>query len=157
MAQTLKNVIDQIYKPKPGVRSAIAVSRRVAEQLPALQSVGMISITAPDRTIAQVAEFDSLLRLSFADVDFLNPDISARAKAKLKDSFTVEQAREIHAFIRNLPQQIKTVVVHCEGGFSRSCGVVLALHEIYGFEVALDDLTEANRSVLKFLKDNIKY
>lgn len=88
------------------------------------------------------------MRLSFADVDFLNSEISARAKAKIKDGFTLQQANDIHAFVQDLAPEIRTVVVHCEGGYSRSCGVVLALHKIYGFAVNASSLNQANRSVV---------
>ena len=148
MGQTLKEVIDLLYKPPPGARQAIAVSRRVAEQLPPLSTVAMISITAPERAPAEVHGFIQLLRLSFADVDFLNAQISARAKAKIKDGFTPQQAKEIHAFVQALAPEIRSVVVHCEGGYSRSSGVVLALHNIYGFTVSLSSLSQANRSVV---------
>lgn len=148
MGQSLREVIDLLYKPAPGARQAIAVSRRVAEQLPPLSTVAMISITAPERAPAAVHGFSQLLRLSFADVDFLNTEISARAKAKIKDGFTPQQAKEIHAFVRALAPEVRSVVVHCEGGYSRSCGVVLSLHNIYGFAVNLNNLNLANRSVV---------
>jgi protein-tyrosine phosphatase len=44
--------------------------------------------------------------------------------------------------------------VHCEGGYSRSCGVVLALHNIYGFAVNLNSLSQANRSVVATMDVN---
>lgn len=148
MGQSLREVIDLLYKPAPGARQAIAVSRRVAEQLPPLSTVAMISITAPERGPAVVHGFSQLLRLSFADVDFLNTEISERAKTKINDGFTPQQAKEIHAFVRALGPEIRSVVVHCEGGYSRSCGVVLALHNIYGFAVNLNNLNLANRFVV---------
>ncbi|MEB5967376.1 hypothetical protein [Comamonas testosteroni] len=154
MGQSLREVIDLLYKPPPGTRQAIAVSRRVAEQLPPLGSVAMISITAPERAPADVHGFIHILRLSFADVDFLNAEISERAKTKIKDGFTAPQAREIHAFVRALPAEIRSVVVHCEGGYSRSCGVVLALHNIYGFDVNANSLKQANRSVVITMDKN---
>ena len=149
MGQSLKEVIDLLYKPPQGQRQAIAVSRRAAEQLPTLPTVAMISITAPERARAEVDGFTQLLRLSFADVDHLNTEISARAKAKIKNGFTTQQAKEIHAFVRALPPEICTVVVHCEGGYSRSCGVVLSLHQLYGFTVNIGSLAQANPSVVK--------
>ncbi|KGG83653.1 hypothetical protein N5F13_12040 [Comamonas thiooxydans] len=149
MGQSLKEVIDLLYKPPQGQRQAIAVSRRVAEQLPPLPTVAMISITAPERAHAEVDGFTHLLRLSFEDVDHLNTDISARAKAKIKDAFTVQQAKEIHAFVQALPAEICTLIVHCEGGYSRSCAVVLSLHNIYGFCVNTGSLVQANPSVVK--------
>lgn len=149
MGQSLKEVINLLYKPPLGPWQAIAVSRRVAEQLPPLSTVAMISITAPERAPAELDGFTQLLRLSFADVDYLNPDISARAKEKIVNGFTLKQAEAIHAFVQELPIEIRTIVVHCEGGYSRSCGVVQALHSIYGFAVDVSSLIQANQSIVK--------
>ncbi|MGJ7467642.1 hypothetical protein ACR732_24735, partial [Comamonas thiooxydans] len=65
-----------------------------------------------------------------------------------QDGFTPQQANDIHAFVKALTPEIRSVVVHCEGGYSRSCGVVLALHNIYGFAVNASSLSQANRSVV---------
>lgn len=154
MGQSLKVIIDLMYKPALGQRRAIAVSRRVAEQLPPLPNVAMISITNPGRANAEVDGFTQLLRLSFSDVDHLNSEISARAKERIKDSFTKIQAEEIHAFVRKLPAEIRTLIVHCEGGYSRSCGVVMALHKIYGFTVDASSLVQANASVMKIIEES---
>lgn len=151
MGQSLKVVIDLMYKPALGQRRAIAVSRGVAEQLPPLPNVAMISITNPGRANAEVDGFTQLLRLSFSDVDHLNSEISARAKEKIKNGFTKVQAEEVHAFVRNLPAEIRTLIVHCEGGYSRSCGVVMSLHKIYGFTVDASSLAQANESVMKIM------
>lgn len=152
MGQSLREVIGLLYKPPSGFRQAIAVSRRVAEQLPPLSTVAMISITAPERDPAEVHGFIQLLRLSFADVDFLDTEISARAKAKIKDGFTPQQAKDIHAFVQALAPEIRSVVVHCEGGYSRSSGVVLALHNIYGFAMNASSINQANRSVVTIME-----
>lgn len=148
MGQSLREVIGHLYKPPSGVRQVIAVSRRVAEKLPPLSTVAMISITSPERAPAEVHGFIQLLRLSFADVDFMNTEISARAEAKIKDCFTPQQAKAIHKFVQALAPEIRSVVVHCEGGYSRSSGVVLALHNIYGFAMNASSLNQANRSVV---------
>ena len=151
MSQSLKQVIDVMYKPTLGQRRAIAVSRRLAEKLPPLPSVAMISITTPGRANAEVDGFNQLLRLSFSDVDHLNSEISTRAKKRIKNGFTKVQAEEVHAFVRNLPAEIRTLIVHCEGGYSRSCGVVMSLHTIYGFTVDASSLAQANESVMKIM------
>lgn len=152
MGQLLREVIDLLYKPPKYQRQVIAVARRVAEQLPQLPNVAMISITAPGRAFANVDGFTHLLRLSFADVDHLNTEVSVRSSTKIKDAFTVQQAEEIHVFVRALPAGIKTIVVHCEGGYSRSAGVVLALHRLYGFAVNATSLLQSNQSVLKIMQ-----
>lgn len=151
MKKRLKDVIGSLYKPSPGPRQAFALPRADAEQLPRLPSVAVISITAPERPPAVLDGFEHLLRLSFADVDFLNPDISARAKDKLPHTFKATHAEQIHSFIDQLPEHVSSIVVHCEGGFSRSCAVVLCLHKVYGYQVDLSELEQANPSIVKVL------
>jgi predicted protein tyrosine phosphatase len=150
MKTRLKDVIANLYKPSLG-RQAFALSRADAEQLPRLPSIAVISITAPKRPPAALDGFEHLLRLSFADVDFLNPDLSERAKEKIPAAFTVGHADQIRSFIAQLPDAITSVVVHCEGGFSRSCAVVLALHKLHGYRVDLEELEKANPSIVHVL------
>lgn len=151
MKKRLKDVIGSLYKPSAGARQAFALPRADAEQLPRLPSVAVISITAPERPPAAVDGFGHLLRLSFADVDFLNPELSSRAKEKIPAAFTPAHAQQIRSFIEQLPPTISSVVVHCEGGFSRSCAVVLGLHKLYGYQVDLSDLEQANPSIVRVL------
>lgn len=82
MKKRLKDVIGSLYKPSTGSRQAFALPRADAEQLPRLPSVAVISITAPERPPAAVGGFEYLLRLSFADVDFLNPGCRPERKRK---------------------------------------------------------------------------
>jgi predicted protein tyrosine phosphatase len=49
----------------------------------------------------------------------------------LSDAFTPEQAQTVRSFVETLPDEIATIVVHCEGGFSRSCAIALALQQLY--------------------------
>ncbi|MGC8000895.1 hypothetical protein, partial [Salmonella enterica] len=83
----------------------------------------------PERPPAAIGDFAHVLRLSFADVDFLNPDLSERARGKLAHAFTEEQAEAIRSFVEALPDEICSLVIHCEGGYSRSCAVAVALHQ----------------------------
>lgn len=106
--------------PKDGKRQVLAVPWSVAEKLPRLESVTVISVTAPGRPQASLDGFKQVLRLSFADVEFMNPELSARAKEKLKDAFRPEHAETIREFAGGLPGEVATVVVHCDGGYSRS-------------------------------------
>lgn len=53
MPLQLKDAIDKLYRPpKDGTRQVLAVSRGVAERLPRLESVAVISVTAPERPLA---------------------------------------------------------------------------------------------------------
>jgi predicted protein tyrosine phosphatase len=149
MPQPFKDVVSRLYRPPAGhTRQVFALSRSDAEKLPRLPSMAVISITAQERSPANLDGFDHLLRLSFADLDFLNPARSTKARDKADQSFTVEQARQIRSFIEHLPEPVTSVVVHCEGGYSRSCAIALALHQMYGYLVEMDYLKNANPSVV---------
>lgn len=150
MRQRLQDILRKLYRPPTGgTRQVFAMSRLDAEKLPQLSSIAVISITAPARPPANIGEFAHILRLSFADVDFMNPELSDRARSKLSNAFTEAQAQDICAFINALPNEIVSVVVHCEGGYSRSCGVAVALQQLYGYTVEPQYLSHANVSVAR--------
>ncbi|MDH6644367.1 putative protein tyrosine phosphatase [Ralstonia sp. GP73] len=152
MPQRLRDILDRLYKPPTdGVRQVFALSRGDAEKLPLLPSVAVISITAPERPPANLGSFAHVLRLSFADVDFLNPHLSGRAQEKLVHAFTDVQAQAVRSFVEALPDAIKSVVVHCEGGYSRSSAIAVALHRRYGYHAELPYLSEANSSVISVM------
>jgi predicted protein tyrosine phosphatase len=152
MTQRLQDILGRLYKPPTdGMRQVFALSRTDAERLPQLSSIAVISITAPERPQANIGGFVHLLRLSFADVDFLNPDLSERARQKLAHAFTEEHGNAIRSFAEALPEEITTVVVHCEGGYSRSCAVAVALHRLYGYHVELQHLSNANSSIVRVM------
>ncbi|WP_255286412.1 hypothetical protein, partial [Cupriavidus oxalaticus] len=152
MPLQLKDAIDKLYRPpKDGTRQVLAVSRGVAERLPRLESVAVISVTAPERPLASLDGFERALRLCFADVDFMSPELSARRMEKLAYAFRPEHTEAIREFVRELPAQVTTIVVHCEGGYSRSCAIALTLHQLYGYVTEVEYLTGANASVLRLM------
>lgn len=148
----IQDILGKLYKPRTdGTRQVFALSRSDAEKLPQLSSIAVISITAPERPPANIGEPAHVLRLTFADVDFLNPELSERARARLPHAFTEGQAQAIRAFVEALPDDVTSVVVHCEGGYSRSCAVAVALHRLYGYAVEIQQLTNANLSVVSVM------
>lgn len=156
MAQQLQDILSKLYRPPAdGPRQVFALSRADAEKLPVLPSVAVISITAPERPPARIAEFTYVLRLSFADIDFLKPDLSERARGRLAQAFTSEQASVIRQFVEALPEDIRSVVIHCEGGYSRSCAVAVALHRLYGYLASFEHLSDANPSVIQVLMGEV--
>jgi predicted protein tyrosine phosphatase len=150
----LKEIIAQLYRPSAaGRRQVFALSRTEAEQLPSLPWLAVVSVTAPDRLPAKLQGIKYVLRLSFADVDFDSPDLSERARMKIINAFRPEHARAIHEFVAQLPEAVSSIVVHCEGGFSRSAAIALGLAEIYGYEVSVKEPGSANSSILRFLME----
>lgn len=151
MTQRLQDIVGRLYRPLRGVRQVFALSRADAEKLPRLASVAIISVTSPDRAPANLYGFDHLLRLCFADVDHLSSRLSKKAQGKLVEAFTAEQAQTIRTFVEALPDEIASIVVHCEGGYSRSCAIALALHLLYDFDAGLEHLAQANPSVVRVM------
>lgn len=156
MNTRVKDVIAKLYRPPADGRQVFALSRADAERIPLISGVAMISITAPEKVTAHVPEYEYLLRLSFVDVDFLAKDLSARTAEKLPAAMTKEDASEILAFVEELPESVHTLLVHCEGGFSRSCGIAKALTQLYGYAVEDERLTQANASVTKAVLEAAK-
>ncbi|AHE25841.1 hypothetical protein [Burkholderia pseudomallei] len=152
MMQRLQDIVSQLYRSPVGhARQVFAISRSEAEKLPRLPSVAVISITAPERSTANLDGFNHVLRLSFADVDFLKPDLSRKAAKKLTQAFTRGHAEMIRSFVESLPEEIIAIVVHCEGGYSRSCAIALGLHRLYGYNVEMEHLAHANSSILRVM------
>lgn len=87
-----------------------------AEQLPALPGLVVISITAPEKLGAALADFERILRLSFPDLYFLSKNISSKASKRPQKAFTRDQAVAVKAFVESLPSETHAIVVHCEGG-----------------------------------------
>lgn len=157
MPQRLQDILGQLYRPPAGgKRQVFALSRADAERLPELESIAVISVTAPERPPANIAGFAHVLRLTFADVDFLNPELSARAKEKLPHAFTAEHSSAIRTFVEALPPEISSVVVHCEGGYSRSCSIAVALHRLYGYHAELPHLSQANPSIVRLMTGDVR-
>src|SRR5450830_1050348 len=88
MPLSSRTLFSRLYAPPvDGARQAIALSRNEAEKIPFLDTVAIISITAPEKSPAKLAAFSHVLRLSFADVDFLaTAKLSKRTEARLKKS-----------------------------------------------------------------------
>jgi predicted protein tyrosine phosphatase len=57
------------------------------------------------------------------------------------------------SFIDALPQEIASIVVHCEGGYSRSCAVAFGLPKLYGYTVDMEGLSQANPTVVRVMTD----
>lgn len=156
MPQRLQDILLQLYRPQiGGTRQVFTLSRSEAEKLPQLPSIAVISITAPGRPPANIGDFVHVLRLSFADVDFFNPDLSEKAQAKLSHAFTEEHSYAIRSFVETLPKEITSLVIHCEGGYSRSCAIAIALHQLYGYKVELQHLLGANRSIVRMMTGDV--
>lgn len=103
----------------------------------------VIPITAPARPAATLGSFIRVLRLGFVDVDFLNLDLSDRARARLADAVTIERANAIRVFVEGLRDEITSVVAHSTRA-TRAHVPSPLLHRLYGYRVEPGHLLNAN-------------
>jgi len=68
----------------------------------------------------------------------------------------VKHAEEIKRFVSELPGSVMTLVIHCEGGYSRSAGVALALHQLWGYQTDMGYLKDANPSVVQLMTGRVR-
>lgn len=108
MAQCLQDVLGNLYRPSgDGLRQVFTLSWSDAECLPILASIAVIPITAPARPAASLGSFIHVLHLGFADVDFLNLDLSDWARVRLADAVTIERADAIRIFVEGCPMRYR--------------------------------------------------
>jgi len=132
------------------------IAKGVAERLEPKDSVAMISIIEPDEEVRLKDGWKHLLSLRFHDVDTKNklPIITASGVEKITPTvFDKVMAGQIIDFIKNLPENIRAVTVHCHGGISRSSAVAKFLaEEIYNADFP-KDYSLYNRKVYSTLMD----
>lgn len=96
---------------------------------------GLISIRDPDKPKVKVPK-STLLK---ATLSLAFHDAEPTAGFRLPDNvrlMTREDAKAVWAFVRGLPPDVSTVVVHCEQGMSRSPGVAIGLCQGLGIDAA---------------------
>lgn len=92
---------------------------REAKTMPGWSGAAMISITQPHGLEANLMEgWHSVYRVTFHDVDPEN----IKTK-KVRFPITDNQALSIVNFVKAVSPEVKTIVVHCGGGISRSAAV----------------------------------
>lgn len=99
------------------------------------EKTALISITEDDEYVDLKNGWKHVLRLHFWDFDdILETKVEEISKEKnLKMTlFEKYHAQEILYFIKNLPENIDTIYIHCEAGVSRSAAVRKFLCDYYG-------------------------
>jgi predicted protein tyrosine phosphatase len=92
---------------------------REAKTMPGWSTAAMISITQPHGFEADLMDgWHSVYRVTFHDADPEN----IKTK-KVRFPITDEQAIKIVEFVKAVSPEVKTIVVHCGGGISRSAAV----------------------------------
>jgi len=124
------------------------ISKRVAEQVgfndKSLESI-LISLNSPPAITRGSsppklieAAWSQILRLEFHDADGSGRSIDHRITEVVDKNqlslFTEHQAIEILKFLRSNQDNHTQVIVHCEGGISRSAAVSKFVAQIYNLE-----------------------
>jgi predicted protein tyrosine phosphatase len=125
----------------------------VQEGLRMRSAYALISIRDPDRPKVKVPK-STLLK---AILSLVFHDAEPTAGFRLPDNvrlMTVEDAKAIWSFVRGLPPDVSTIVVHCEQGMSRSPAVAVGLCQGLGID-ATELLAEfmPNAYVMKLVKE----
>lgn len=112
----------------------------------------VISITDPGKPEAKIdPAVKDILRLTFEDVE---PDVWEAIGVTLTyNAFSLDQAKRIHNFwYKHNNSDVRTLIVHCEAGISRSAGVAKVLAEISGITL-VSSITHSNRHVENLLRE----
>jgi len=111
------------------IREVIFVNRSKSEETFGLKNWAVISITDPDDQPAKLMDgWMAVHRLSFQDLD---PTSSSEKKLRTRVLMTKDQAREIAAFVASVADDVEGILVHCQGGISRSAAVSKWIAEEY--------------------------
>ena len=109
------------------LKKLMFVSRPVAEKMPGWDEGAIISITEPDVTEAELMQgWYAIHRAVFHD---------AEPQKVIRDPLivmTTKHAEDIVTFVHSVSPNVKTIVVHCKGGISRSAAVAKWIAEAYG-------------------------
>lgn len=117
------------------LQRVLFLSQKAAEAMSGDPGVAVISITDPDKPEAELHPgWGAALRLAFHDSDPLtfpgmNLDMISMHEA---------QGRCISGFLETLPPGVRTLVVHCRAGISRSAAVAKAVADTLGLPFDAD-------------------
>lgn len=109
------------------------ISKRVAERIEPKESWAIISIREPDEKVRLHKDWQYVLPLEFHDTDGVKATLVKQVPVEDLVKFNEEHAKQIFKFVEELPKNVRTIMVHCYGGISRSAAVAKFLREIvYG-------------------------
>lgn len=129
-----------------GLRQVIFMSRKEAEALSGRWVWSIISISGLNPASLQ-SGWHSVLRLEFDDID-VDERFVPRDPYIL---FNPDHAEQIVKFVAQCDRdEVDTLVVHCQGGISRSAAVAKWVARAYGLEFP-SDYTKENRYVYETL------
>lgn len=156
MTKRLKCVIAALYRrPDDGIRQMFALSRDEAERLPRPLGCGHLH----NRTWPPPCKYRRLRAFATTELRrrrFSQPDALSQGARNPRRRLH-RRASPGHSAIRRVPAETRNLGCRSlRGGYSRSCAVALALHRLYGYQVALGRLTQANPSVVSVMMAEVR-
>ncbi len=116
-----------------GPRKVLFTSQSWAEAYSPRPTDAVVSITKVGTPpAALVSGWGAVLRVSFDDIDPLDPADEPVDPDDDACAMQAEHARQIAAFVQSLPIGCDTLVIHCRYGQSRSAAVARAVCEHFG-------------------------
>lgn len=112
------------------MQSVTFINREAAEQKLGAQNLALISITQPNTPPAALKTgWHSVLKIQFDDT---NPEIITLKKRKTpRVAITLTDAIKIVKYVHETASAVEEIIVHCQGGISRSAAVAKWIAETY--------------------------
>lgn len=118
-------------------------NQNYAERLDPQDSMALISIRSPGFEVLLRPGWKHLLILEFNDIDRKMPPWKL---------FDKDQAKQVIDFVESLPDEVDSIMVHCEAGISRSAAVALFIKDCYAPDLELKYSEFHNRHVRNLLE-----
>lgn len=114
-----------------------------AERMTPQDNMAMISIRSPRLEVLLRPGWKHLLILEFNDID---------KKFHPWKLFDKNQAQQVIDFVESLPDEVDSLMVHCEAGISRSAAVALFIRDYYAPQLELKYAEFYNKHVRSLLE-----
>ena len=111
------------------IEQVIFTNRRTAEARPGDPAWAVISISQPGDPAQLIDGWHSVHRVEFHDAD---PDrTTTRKRKEARVVMDAQQAKQIIKFVKDVAPEVVGIMVHCQGGISRSAAVAKWIAERY--------------------------
>jgi predicted protein tyrosine phosphatase len=115
-------------------------------------TAAIVSITDPGQPDAKLKfGWGATLRLAFHDSDPVTFPLANQDMTSMSE----DQGKQVAQFMASMPLAVRSVIVHCRSGISRSAGIAKAIAEAHG--LAFDPgYFEFNRHVYGITKEKLQ-
>lgn len=130
------------------IRTVTAMAARKVLLVP---NTALISITTPSKPVPPHDEWPHVHRLAISDLDRWPGDAYRRVYGEPL-LFSVWHAVNIWAFVRGLPDDVTSLLVHCDAGISRSPAVAQVIADELGADCQVSQFAQPNKLIVDVLR-----